>query len=131
MGEETGHLRIAHLMEIAIVEADRPEPDRRLQADGFVGSLGQGRERIGRRYGHGEDQPRGGAVPHGLQRDPHRRTGGDAVIDNDRRTPGDFQSRTAFAIRFSAPLDFFELTGGLLLDVAVRNIQTCCQIAGR
>ena len=48
-GEEIGHLRIAHLMEIAIVEADRPEPDRRLQAHRLVDFLAQGRERIRRR----------------------------------------------------------------------------------
>src|SRR5271169_5877320 len=40
--KELSHLRIAHLMEIAIEEADRSEPDRRLQADGFVRSPAQG-----------------------------------------------------------------------------------------
>ena len=53
---------------------------------GFVGYLAQGCERIRRRHGYGEDQPRGAAAPHSLQGDPHRRTGGDAVIDNDRYT---------------------------------------------
>ena len=37
--EEIGHLRIAHLMEIAIVEADRHEPDRRFQAHRLVDFL--------------------------------------------------------------------------------------------
>jgi hypothetical protein len=62
-----------------------------------------------------------------VQRHPHRRAGGDAVIDDNRRAPSDFQCRTAFAVRFPAPLDLLELTCDLLLDVAIRNIQTRCQ----
>jgi len=72
-GKEIGHLGIAHLVEIAIVEADCTEPDRRLQADGLVGVLAQGRERIRRRYRYGENQPRGITASHGLQCHPHRR----------------------------------------------------------
>src|SRR5262249_19555655 len=46
----------------------------------------------------------------------------------NRCPPGDFGRRTAFAIQFSAALDFFHLPCALLVDVAVRNIQARCQI---
>src|SRR6516225_459809 len=126
--KESDHLGIAHLVEIAIVEADCTEPDRRLQADGLVGVLAQGRERIRRRYRYGENQPRGITASHGLQCHPHRRASGDPVIDNDCCTPGDVQCWTTLTVRFSAPLDLFELTCCLFPDVALGDIQAGRQI---
>src|SRR5208337_4667786 len=66
-GEEIDHFAIAHLMEIAIIEADSAQFGRRFQADGLIGLFAQSSQGVGRRYRHGEDQPRGPTVPHGLQ----------------------------------------------------------------
>src|SRR6516164_2424992 len=115
-------------MEIAVVEPDSPKPDRRLQAHCLVDFLAQACERVRRRHGHGQDQLRGATAPHGLQRDPHRRTGGDAVIDYDRGTSGDFPCWAPFAISITTPLDLFEPARGFVPDIALRNTPSGRQI---
>src|SRR5215470_17361120 len=65
----------------------------------------------------------GTLAPDGLQRHPHRRSGGDAVVNGDCRAPADFRSRAARTIDLTAPLDLGELSRRLILQIALGDIQ--------
>src|SRR5215469_6755383 len=57
-GEEIGHLRIAHLVEVAIVEADCAHHNEGLERDSLVGLLAELGERLRCGYWRREHQMR-------------------------------------------------------------------------
>src|SRR5271166_3507592 len=127
-GEKIGHFGVAHLMEIAIVEANCSQHHGHFEADGLVGLLAELGERLRRRYRDGEHQMRRIAPPHRAQRHPHRRASGNAVIDDDRGAAGDCDWRAARAVAPAAPLDLLELARRLFLHIAFRYVQGFDQI---
>src|SRR5215472_13455763 len=122
--EEVRHLRVGQLMEIAIIKADRPETGRGLHTDCLVRHFAQSRECVGWRYRYREDQMGGVLAPDGLQRYPHRRSGGDAVVNGDCGAVLDLRSGTACTIDLTASLDLGKLSRRFFLQIALRDIQS-------
>ena len=87
--EQRCYLFIPKLRKPAVELANCEEVLRRIQADNLVGLLPQLLDCVRRRYRNREHKVRWLPPPSGPQGNLHRRSGGDAVINNDSRAPGD------------------------------------------
>jgi hypothetical protein len=104
-GHELADLLVGRLTEVVVGEAHREKRLRRLEADDLVGLAAELRIRRERRDGYGDHRRRGSGGRDGAERGPHRGSGGEAVVDQDRRPPGGVDDRPAAAILGSEAID--------------------------
>src|SRR5512134_134029 len=115
--EKAHDLCVGDLVEIAVVEADRVERLRRLQADDLIDLAVQLLKGAGRRDRNRQNQQFRLLAPQRGKGRSYARSRGDPVIDDDDLTPFDGHAHPALQIDALPPLDLDQLLLGLLFDI--------------
>jgi hypothetical protein len=107
------------LIEPVVPQTDSREWLRALHADSLVSDSFQSMARFGS-TNRDRNQDAGGLVlPQGRDRSFHRRSGGEAVVNDDHRAVSQHGTGTITAIKPIAPLEFQALACGYLIDDGV------------
>ena len=134
-GEQPQHLVVGRRREVGVPLADGAERRRLQRADQLVGERADLGARVRRADRHGDDEPRRTRRAHGLHRGAHRGAGGQAVVDDDHRPPGQRRALTvpaesALALDklapgdLGAPLDLLGADAEVPDDLLVEHPQT-------
>src|SRR5207249_2198485 len=106
---------------VAIPLADGRERLRHPGAYGFVSDIAEFSTRLWGADRNGDDDPRGLVFSHRLHRRPHRRPGGQSIVDENRGSIAEIDQRTALTIFTFATLQLRELLPGDGIDDGLRN----------
>ena len=123
LSEQIDHILIAELLEIFVESSDRAEQSWHSEADHLVDLGSQPFNRVWWRHGNREHEVLRIGPPDGVDSGLHRRAGGDAIVDHDRRVALDRRSRSSGKIEFAPALDFFQLTRALVCEVALGDLE--------
>ena len=118
-GQLAPHVVVRELAEVVVPEADRVERLGGDQGDDLVGLDREHLERVRRRGRHGDDEPPRTAAAHRLGRRPHRRPGGETVVDEHDHAVAQVGRRAVAAVRPLAALELDPLPLRHLLDHVV------------
>jgi len=113
------YLLVRRLAEVFVPESDGVERLGRHGTHDFVGLAQQRRARVARRDRHGDDDARRVTGGERFHRRPHRRAGGQAVIDEDHGAAGEIRIRAVAPVRALAPVQFREFPCRDAIDRAV------------
>ena len=115
--EQSRHLLVLQLPEVAIELSDPEEIRSAVQAHRLVRLSPHAFERVGRSNRDGKHEPRRLAAPGGAQGGTHGRAGREAVVDDDRRPPADVHGRAILEVDAAAALDLIQSGRLHLLEI--------------
>src|SRR5689334_18114826 len=112
--QRSTHFGVFHLRKVGVIQTDRPEALRRVEADDLIGKRSDLVQAVRRRHGNRADEALRMTLPYGVECRLHGSPGRQPIVDHDHNASF-YVIRTAiWGIERTAPTDDFHLFGAFL-----------------